>query len=187
MKNIQLPKLLSTICILTLLIHLYGCSTETIILSALPETTLPSCQHLPKGKLSTGESCYADILATEFENLTGLKIEEGQEYSITVRGDQVWFDKTRRNKPLCGEPGSFLMNSLLLFKDKRSKDSLWFSLIAEIKGEDKPYDLCPKSEKTTTGSFIATDSGLLVLYANDIEGFYDNNQGEIRVEIVRMN
>ena len=46
------------------------------------------------------------------------------------------------------------------------------------------YDLCSKDKKFTS-RFIATGSGMLVLYANDIEGFYDNDRGQIRVEILR--
>jgi len=185
MKNNQFFKSLTIICVFCLFTNINSYAAENDQIAKLPETNLPLCLQLPNGKLNIRESCYIDILAKEPENAVGIIIKKGQEYSFTVKGNQFWYDLDRKNEPLCGESGSWLMNSFLLFKDKKSKNSLWFSVIAEVKNENKLYDLCSKDKKTT-GSLIATGSGMLIMYANDVEGYYDNNRGKIRVEILRI-
>ena len=173
------------LCILGLSICIGACTTGKRPLSDLPPTTLPLCNQLSEGKLSNHESCYADIVAQEPKNDVGLRVEKGQAYIFTVHGDQFWYDKNRLNKPFCGESGSWLMNSFLIFKDKKAPDSLWFSLIAEIEGENIPYDLCTDGNNQTISNLSFGSSGMLFLYANDVEGFYDNNHGIIRIEIQR--
>lgn len=173
------------LCIFGLSICINACSTGKLPLADLPQTTLPLCKQLSEGKLPNYESCYADVVAKDSKNYAGLRVEKGQAYIFTVHGNQFWYDKNRLNRPFCGESGSWLMNSILIFKDKKAPDSLWFSLIAEIEGENIPYDLCTDGNNTTMSNLSFGSSGMLFLYANDIECFYDNNQGTIRIEIQR--
>ncbi len=156
-------------------------STPTKTNTTLPETSLATCDKVDGKKLAVNTACTTIIKAAESENMIGLAIDAGEEYMITVpriqSGMQTWYDASRCNTPPCGEKGSFLMNLFAVLK--KAKKSLWFSLIAEIKGENKPYDLC--LDKNIT----ATKKGELILYANDARGFYWNNSGEVLVEVYR--
>lgn len=161
-----------------------GCAKTCPKQLPLPETTLPKCNQITNGNLEIGAGCYVDILANNPKNESGLTVQASQGYKVIVHGNQLWYDASRCNSPLCGENGSFIMN--MFSNRKKSKDSLWFSLIAEIKEEGKPYDLCnEKSSAKNVGKFLTRSDGRLVLYANDAVGYYDNNCGEIRVEINR--
>jgi hypothetical protein len=145
--------------------------------TALPATSLISCDKVVGKKLGIGAACSTAVKAIEPENMTGLQVSAVEEYTVSVPGTQTWHDASHSNTPPCGEPGSFLMNIASVLK--KSKKSLWFSLIAEIKGGSKIYDLCLNK------NFVAAEDGELVLYANDARGFYKNNSGEILVEIYR--
>jgi hypothetical protein len=61
---------------------------------------------------------------------------------------------------------------------KRSPGSQWFSVIAEVKGNDVKHDLCE-------GPYLRVEDGELVLFANDASGFYFNNSGSILANIYR--
>lgn len=142
-----------------------------------PTTSLPDCKTI-KGQLGINQSCALLVDAKKTENLTGLELTPGEHYDVSVPIGQVWCDATIHNYPPKGSDGTFIMNLFAwLKKDRQAK---WFSLIAEIKGEKKPYDLGEKS------TFAVTGTGELLFYANDAKGFYCNNNGEILVEIRRV-
>lgn len=151
--------------------------TPTKTNTTLPETSLATCDKVDDKKLAVNTACTTIIKAAESENMIGLAIDAGEEYTITVPEKQTWCDASHSNTPPCGEPGNFSMNLFYLLKKVR--ESSWFSLIAEIKGENKPYDLC--LDKNIT----ATEKGELILYANDARGFYKNNSGEVLVKVYR--
>jgi hypothetical protein len=156
-------------------------STPTKTNTTLLETSLATCKKVDGKKLAVNTTCTTIINAAESENIIGLTIDAGEEYMITVpkiqSRMQTWHDASQNIKLPCGVKGSFGMN--LFFLLKKVRESLWFSLIAEIKGENKPYDLC--LDKNIT----ATKKGELILYANDAIGFYRNNSGEVLVEVYR--
>ncbi len=157
----------------------YPAVSDTVQRTAITHSAsaLTSCGKISGNKLDIGSSCTTIVKATESENIVGLKIVAGEEYTITSAEKQTWHDASRSNMPPCGEPGSFMMNLFAILK--KARKSLWFSLIAEIKDEKKPYDLCEAP------NFLASGNGELILYANDAKGFYYNNSGEIIVEIRR--
>lgn len=126
-------------------------------------------------ELTEEASCIALVEAGNRQSQLGLNVKPGEKYEVSAPGRQAWFDATRKNTPLCGEEGSFLMN---LFK-KRSSESLWFSVLANVIPSDKPaQDLCQQKSV-----FTAHVAGELILYPNDNDYFYDNNYGKIWVEI----
>jgi hypothetical protein len=125
----------------------------------------------------------------------------GQTYRIVVPHGQQWFDANRRNTPLCGEEGSWVMN---LYKTKkRAVDSKWFSIVGVVlqpeakpgvertQLSNQPQDICAKeSAHPEWGSFTADASGELALFPNDAIGsaerpafFYGNNAGQVWVLI----
>jgi hypothetical protein len=152
-------------------------SISTKIDTTYPVTSLVSCDKTAGKKLVVGSSCSTTVEAKEPENMTGLMMSPGEEYTVTVPGIQIWHDASRPSTPPCGESGSPFMNIAAILK--KSKKSLWFSLIAEVEAENKPYDLCLNK------NLMATENGELILYANDAKGFYKNNSGKIMVEIYR--
>lgn len=145
----------------------------------LPFSQLKPCK-LVGGSLDINEGCYADVIADRPSNETGVILKKGQIYTLNIKGGQSWKDASRINQPMCGESGSFMMN---LLGEKRVNKSLWFSLIAEVKGESKPFDLCTGDK--TSAQLRANASGELILYANDDKRYYLNNSGRIRVEVYR--
>jgi len=148
--------------------------------SQLPSSNLPSCFDVPNKKLTDGASCIALVEAGNRQSQIGLNVEPREKYKVSVPGRQAWFDATRRNTPLCGEKGSFLMN---LFK-KRSPESLWFSVLANVIPSDQPaQDLCQQDLCQQESVFTAHVPGELILYPNDNDYFYDNNYGKIWVKI----
>ncbi|WP_333879337.1 hypothetical protein [Methylobacter sp.] len=168
------------ILLFLILYPIKGLSDQSISAKAnttLPATSLISCDKVVGKKLAVSTACSTKLKAEEPENLAGLMMSADEEYTVTVPSVQTWHDASRLSTPPCGESGSSIMNLVSVLK--RSKKSLWFSLIAEIKGENKPYDLC------LSENLMATENGKLILYANDAKGFYKNNSGEILVEIYR--
>lgn len=178
--NRNLPSLLATTFLLWTSYAANNClamdaSTKTG--TTPPVSTLTMCDKIDGKKLSINSACATTVKAIEPENMVGLEINSGEEYTVTVPEGQTWLDDKRPNTPPRGKEGSPIMNLFALLK--KAKNSLWFALIAEIKGENKPYDLSVDS------NFKPTGNGELVLYANDAKWFYWNNAGEILVEIHR--
>lgn len=156
--------------------------------SPKPVSNMSLCNEI-KSLPVVGTSCRVSVDAGDFETHVGLTVIHHEEYKVIAPPDQVWYDCTRRNLPLCGEEGSFMMN-LLSFK-KRQKDALWFSVIAEVKTDDKKstyYDLCKVADSSSkkTAKFEVINDGELIIYPNDADGYYCNNRGKIWLEIQRL-
>jgi hypothetical protein len=187
-KWLDQMKKLTVICLLSSIL-LSGCASDCPNKEDSPEpvSNMKLCENMKT--LPIGTSCRVSVTAGDFETHVGLTVIRHEEYKVTVPCDQVWYDCTRRNLPLCGEEGSFMMN-LLSFK-KRQKDALWFSVIAEVKADDKKstyYDLCKVADSSSkkTAKFDVMNDGELIMYPNDADGYYFNNRGKIWLEIQRL-
>ena len=168
--------------------------------SPRPATDAPPCLTHSLDKVS---ECLALVRANQWYSPTGVQVVAGQTYRVVAPPGQQWFDASRRNTPLCGEDGSWIMN---LYKTKkRAVDSKWFSVVGVvlqpevIQGVErtqlssKPQGICAtESAHPHWGTFQADASGELALFPNDAMGsaerpafFYDNNAGQVWVLISR--
>lgn len=166
--------------------------------SQRPATDAPPCLTHSLDKVP---ECLALVRANQWYSPTGVQVIAGTTYRIVAPSGQQWFDANRRNTPLCGEDGSWIMN--LYEKKKRAVDSKWFSVIgvvlrpeAELSVErtqlsQHPQGVCAKDAvHLDWGSYTADASGELALFPNDAIGppeqpafFYGNNAGQIWVLI----
>lgn len=137
------------------------------------------CSQVDDHRLAIGASCVASIKADISENAVGLHLQGGNEYIVSVDGEQAWYDASHKHIPPQGDSGTLLMNLFALLKKNREAD--WFALIAEIKGTNK----CHLHDLSKSSNLLAEEDGLLILYANDARGFYWNNRGKVTVIISR--
>jgi hypothetical protein len=190
-KWLDQMKKLTVICLLSSILVL-SCARDSdcpyVKDSLKPVSNMTLCHEI-KSLRKTGTISRVSVSAGDFETHVGLTVIQHEEYKVIVPPDQVWYDCTRRNLPLCGEEGSFGMN--LPFFKKRQKDALWFSVIAKVKTDDKKstyYDLCKLADSSSkkTAKFEVENCGELIMYPNDDEDYYDNNRGKIWLEIQRL-
>ena len=170
-----------SLCFL-ILCALSGCS-ENCIISPKPVTDTKLCNQ--SNNLQKEKKCLVQVFADRTETDAGLMVQQGETYRIEAIKENTWCDASRKNVALCGEDGTTLMN--IFSPLKRVENSLWFSVIAEVKRtkNDKEqrssqYDLC------NTPKFEISTSGRLVLYPNDATGRYSNNSGAIWLQIERL-
>lgn len=189
MKKFGLNNLIMLFLAWSLLL-LSGCTSNSskcpsVVDSPKPENITSLCYQTKY--LSIGNNCHVLIEADNYATNLGLVVKKYQQYQVLVPDNQIWYDCTRRNTPLCGEDGSFFMN-LLAFK-KKHKKALWFSVIAEVKSTENvsAYDLCEIASKPYKSAKLdITYDGMLLIYPNDAVNFYDNNRGKIWLEIQRL-
>jgi hypothetical protein len=164
-----------------LLISGCGCGSRTDeeSIADLSLTTAQLCEHLSDGRLPPGQTCATVVQAREPYNVVGLHLEAGENYNITVPGNQTWWDWKRSNQAPRGEEGSWIMR-LLPSHYKQAPQFQWFTLVADSTGHNSQHDL------NASPDFIAVTAGWLVLYANDVPCLYCNNDGAIVVEIRRQ-
>lgn len=136
------------------------------------------CAELEGGQLTPGTSCRTLINARNPENNAGLSVEKGERYRVCVAKGHIWRDASIENHPPCGSEGTTSMNMIASWK--RSPESDWFALMAEVTGNSEQTDLCRSQE------FQTARAGKLILYANDVPLFYWNNSGVIEVLISRL-
>lgn len=127
-------------------------------------------------EVNVASATTAEIDAYEYWNRTGLIVTKGTRYSYKTEGE--WNDASNRCDadgwvPKWGEPWV----RLLYFKRERGEPL--FKLMGAV-DKNRPYIVLG-----TKGSFIAPASGELFCFANDVPGFYWNNSGKIKLEIVR--
>ena len=143
-----------------------------------------------EGQFSTRSLCWA----------SGVPVEEGQRYQITLTITEPWKDGSITPPGINGfgvEAMTWPMYPGLLFR--RHIRQPWFKPIARIgaQGRDEyPLDLMKPVGGPASGPFTAEitarRSGELFLFVNDAilplpkgwQFFYNNNQGEAKVEVV---
>lgn len=153
----------------------------------------PGCLEKP---LVRGAQCMTLVRADQWWSDTGIVVQKGEAYLVTVPPGQAWFDKDRVNTPPRGEHGSDFMN---FFKEtKRCQERPWFSLIGGVVRPGSPHteaplqsaDLGSAANEKGSAVFRAREDGALVLYPNDAIGpdthstlYYENNSGQIWVVV----
>lgn len=159
-----------------------------------------SSSQEPVGLLAAGKEAQFIVEAEKNVNHTGIEIEEGGTYTVSVSPLQIWQDADI----YCSAAG---------WKTAKSDDNEWSiqgletqktsATLAKFYQFSKSISRNPEAELMElvieVGSkkyrissdlsikFTADNSGELIAYANDVWGFYQNNQGWIFATINRTN
>jgi hypothetical protein len=160
------------------------------------------CRNLRNPKLCVGESCYfvvqPEVSFDEQGNRTGILVEAGEHYRITLRDesvlkdDQFWYDKTRRVGAPEGDTGEGIIK--LMGFTKHNPGYNWFALMAMVKplpterGKRVPPDDNACRISSQNNEYIVASKGELSFYVNDTgaDYFYSNNTGRVMVKIERL-
>jgi hypothetical protein len=161
-----------------------------------------SLQLTADRSLAIGQKVEFAVMAQQFETHTYIIIENGANYTIQVsprqvwqdawlccnaagwtieRSDRHWYIRAMEIQKISNILGRFYQLSRNL---TRLPQAEWMELLFEIAGEKYRLDL---GYRALSLNFTATTSGKLIAYANDVPGFYRNNQGWIFATITRIN
>ena len=132
--------------------------------------------------LESGESISKNIIAKEFWNHTGIKLEAGNTYSFEIiPKEQVWSDG--KLAPQVTDADGFENPLINVFNSlKRMRGEKWFALIGCIDEKESTFfkigNSCPEYKPSETGE--------LVCFANDADEHYKNNRGVMMLTIKRI-
>lgn len=134
------------------------------------------------GKLEIGERCVFTTLANCSANYTGIDLEKGSVYDFEVfPPEQTWRDGwLLRPFTADGRPISYLglADNILKFGEAN-----WFSLIGSVDNSKPSFFFIG----TKLSSYMPSESGELVTFANDVPGFYRwNNKGSMSCIVKRI-
>jgi len=130
----------------------------------------------------------AIVKAAEKWNKTGIVLEKGKTYKFEARGE--WVDKDMRTtangfttEDYYTEHPSELIRILMGFLEKyrRIPQANWFTLIGTIGKTTKTHFIIG-TEKT----YKAVQDGELFCFANDVSFAYENNKGELELEVTKI-
>lgn len=133
-----------------------------------------------------GKPCRCVAFAHKRYNHTGLYLQAGQRYRIEVPGEQQWRDAGIACDAEGWNRGDIQKGIKELFIQasepfRRCPDADWFCLVGTIGDCD---DHCFKVGREQT--FEAPATGELCLFANDLDRFYGNNMGKLKVTVERL-
>jgi|SRR5215471_4514219 len=126
--------------------------------------------------MNIGESQTVAVSARPHWNKTGIHLSAGETYSMTASGE--WVDWFIHHGPDGDPSDSFYLKALE--HARRMKDENGFALIGAL-DSDSGTAFRIGSLRTYT----ANAAGELTCFANDVEGFYWNNYGEVSLTVVR--
>lgn len=142
--------------------------------------------HPLRALSSKGEECEVLVYAHKKFNHTGLMLEKGVEYSLQVKGTQTWQD----GGISCGPQGWNRKKVSEGLKElgfaamkpfRRYPEADWFALIGCLADSDKTAFVIGNKKCSLT----PTISAELCAFANDLDRFYGNNQGRLRLTVRR--
>lgn len=126
-------------------------------------------------KLKINEIIEVEIYAKCKWNSTQIEISESEEYIFSAFG--AWKDLTIKT-----DADGYTNSYMKLFDAiKRAKKYQWFALIGSLNQIKNEYFLIGKNNKI---AFV--NSGILYCFANDVNGFYWNNFGNITLQVKRI-
>lgn len=118
-------------------------------------------------------------------NPTGMLLEAGRRYRITVPVGQTWVDWKIRSGPE-GKTSwlQFIFRPWLRLKKENGRRAEFFTLIGTIGMSDERAFIIGKGPR----DIRPTVSGELFCFANDVDSdsAYANNRGEMRIEVVEV-
>jgi hypothetical protein len=140
--------------------------------------------------LEVGESAEVTVHANQHYNRSRVMLRKGQRYVFTVAKGQVWYDS---DIP-CGPEGWSrdqvklgLKELVIRMKedDRRHPKAKWFELIGSVGASDRePFRIL--QHRTRAKAYKPKSSGELCAFANDLERFYSNNLGFVRLTVERV-
>ncbi|MEJ6022278.1 hypothetical protein [Ramlibacter sp. PS4R-6] len=139
---------------------------------------------MPAEALTVGGATTCEVDAREPWNATGVLVEQGGVYEVTVLEVTDWRDNTVKADPQEGWTGpvakvlGFACRALA--RDPRSP---MYALVAARGREGKQFTFVGR-HGTVTGS--SAQPVELLLFANDWAGKYDNNHGRLKAAIKRI-
>jgi len=159
-----------------------GAGALAIIGSMLKPLTCPNPSAIlaiqPK-TLGAGEQQTLLVRAHCPCNDTELEVKQGEEYSITASGD--WWDLVFRSGARGYRAPAWSVFQTLLQGERRLPAELWCVLGGQLLPDpDQSFSI------GEGGAWRPLSNGRLVLFANDVKGFYWNNWGSISVTIRRV-
>lgn len=139
--------------------------------------------------LNPGNSQTVYVQANLKYNRSQILAEEGASYYFTIEPDQKWFDASIA----CDEKGWDRKTQELGLKEifiklsegkRRMPNAKWFELIGAI-GANDDHLFQPNHHTSLEEFFSPRVTGELFFFANDLDRFYSNNRGRIKVIITR--
>ena len=153
--------------------------------------TLPSDRfhETARGRrLAVGEREDFVVDAKELYSWSGIRMEAGAHYAFVIPEGQIWEDGGME----CG-PAGWQTEELNWLKEavvenfegrRRCPKANWFELIgAAGNDEDELFRIGAGGEEAT---YLALDDDELFAFANDLRSFYGNNEGSMKVTVIRM-
>ena len=143
--------------------------------------------------LESGQSASFIVGAGEKYSWTGIRLVEGGRYLFDFDPDQHWKDGDID----CG-PGGWTVeqqaDNLPWYKEKiinfanfrkRDRNANWLEVVGTVgKDDDICFRIGDGSHKTKP--FISPSNDILYAFANDLKSKYDNNIGEVTIQIKRV-
>jgi len=126
--------------------------------------------------MNIGETKTAVVLAKPHWNLTGIELVAEERYAMTAAGR--WVDWFIPHGPEGDPSDSFYMK---MFEHlRRMKNENWFELIGALNS-----DIGTAFPIGSGCDYTAQAGGELTCFANDVEGFYFNNYGQVMLTVTR--
>ena len=126
--------------------------------------------------MNVGETKTAIVLAKPHWNLTGIQLVAGEQYAMSAEGK--WVDWFIPHGPEGDPSDSFYMKAFEPLR--RMKNENWFELIGALNS-----DIATAFPIGAARNYAAQASGELTCFANDVEGFYFNNYGQVTLTVTR--
>lgn len=136
--------------------------------------------------LAVGESRDIQVRSPLLFNRSHVIVQQGATYRFTIAEDQQWQD----GGIFCGPEGWERGEEELGLKEvfiaaaepfRRNPDANWFEVVGVVDNEEGQKVLPLR----VASDWSPQNTGELLLFANDLENFYGNNQGSITVTITR--
>lgn len=126
--------------------------------------------------MNIGETRTVVVLAKPHWNLTGIVLTAGERYSMRAEGR--WVDWFIPHGPEGDPSENFYMRAFEPLR--RMKSENWFELIGALNSDIATAFSIGKGCDET-----AQATGELTCFANDVEGFYFNNYGQVTLTVTR--
>ncbi|MCP3876630.1 MAG: DUF2235 domain-containing protein [Desulfobacteraceae bacterium] len=127
------------------------------------------------------------VFAHQKFNHTGILLEKGKSYKIKVVGNDTWNDGGIKELDGNGwDRGDVQLGlkelaiaSMEPFRRVTSDEARWFTLCGSIGDDDNTAFVIGNG----CDNYVATQSGEFCAFANDLDGYYGNNSGKLRINV----
>jgi len=126
--------------------------------------------------MNVGDRNAVVVLARPPWNLTGIQLRAGERYTMSAQG--MWVDWFIPHGPEGDPSDSFYMRAVEHLR--RMPKENWFELIGALDS-----DLSTSFPIGKGCEYVPPKDGELTCFANDVEGFYFNNYGQVTLTVER--